>query len=252
MTCYNVISRAAVSRVVSREGVSHDTPKTPDVQSGDRTADQAEASTFTPIPELNGFFVRVAPTGAKAYVAVARAPSGKQVWATIGGHRSLQRDRNCPRGSPRDHQAHQARRDAERETTAAAGFIQEPLPKAWIGRHVDENELRSKPEIERILTKYLFPKWAERPFTEIRRDDASTLMDKIGDRNGRIIGERGARGAVLELPVGTRKKKTSATSARSTAGACGERRKPATASSPTMKSELSGSRRAIAAPTAIS
>ena len=36
-------------------------------------------------PEFNGFYVRVAPTGAKAYVATARAPSGKQVWATIGG-----------------------------------------------------------------------------------------------------------------------------------------------------------------------
>ena len=36
-------------------------------------------------PEFNGFFVRVAPTGAKAYVAAARSPSGKQVWTTIGG-----------------------------------------------------------------------------------------------------------------------------------------------------------------------
>ena len=37
-----------------------------------------------PDPELPGHYVRVRPTGAKVFVAVARAPSGKQVWHTIG------------------------------------------------------------------------------------------------------------------------------------------------------------------------
>ena len=36
-------------------------------------------------PLLRGHYVRVTPTGAKSYVAVARDPGGKQVWATIGG-----------------------------------------------------------------------------------------------------------------------------------------------------------------------
>ena len=36
-------------------------------------------------PELNGHYVRVTPTGTKTYVATARSPYGKQVWATIGG-----------------------------------------------------------------------------------------------------------------------------------------------------------------------
>jgi hypothetical protein len=37
-----------------------------------------------PDPELSGHYVRVQPSGAKAFCAVARNPSGKQIWTTIG------------------------------------------------------------------------------------------------------------------------------------------------------------------------
>src|SRR5215467_11124934 len=37
-----------------------------------------------PDPELPGHYIRVRPTGTKTFVAVSRAPSGKQVWHTIG------------------------------------------------------------------------------------------------------------------------------------------------------------------------
>jgi hypothetical protein len=37
-----------------------------------------------PDSEMVGHYVRVAPSGAKAFVVVARNPSGKQVWSTIG------------------------------------------------------------------------------------------------------------------------------------------------------------------------
>ncbi len=38
-----------------------------------------------PDPELRGHYVRITPKGAKSFVAVARDPDGKQVWATLGG-----------------------------------------------------------------------------------------------------------------------------------------------------------------------
>ena len=37
-----------------------------------------------PDPELRGHYVRVQPSGAKSFVTVARDPTGKQVWTTIG------------------------------------------------------------------------------------------------------------------------------------------------------------------------
>ncbi len=37
-----------------------------------------------PDPELRGHYVRVAPTGQRTFVTVARDPDGKQVWTTIG------------------------------------------------------------------------------------------------------------------------------------------------------------------------
>ena len=37
-----------------------------------------------PDPELRGHYIRVQPSGAKSFVAVASAPKGKQAWVTIG------------------------------------------------------------------------------------------------------------------------------------------------------------------------
>jgi hypothetical protein len=37
-----------------------------------------------PDPELAGHYVRVQPSGAKAFVIVTRDPAGKQVWSTLG------------------------------------------------------------------------------------------------------------------------------------------------------------------------
>jgi hypothetical protein len=37
-----------------------------------------------PDPELGGHYVRVQPSGAKSYLALARTPEGKQVWTTLG------------------------------------------------------------------------------------------------------------------------------------------------------------------------
>jgi hypothetical protein len=37
-----------------------------------------------PDPQCPGHYVRVSPTGFKSFVAVTRAPNGKQKWVTIG------------------------------------------------------------------------------------------------------------------------------------------------------------------------
>ena len=35
-----------------------------------------------PDPELRGHYIRVQPSGAKAFVSVARDPAGRQIWTT--------------------------------------------------------------------------------------------------------------------------------------------------------------------------
>ena len=135
-------------------------------------------------PELNGHYVRVAPTGAKAYVATARAPSGKQIWATIGGI-DLYSQIEIAREQAREIIKRIKRGETAKEKPPQQPDLFKSVSELWIRRHVDENELRSKSEIERILDRYLFPKWAERAFTEIRRDDASALMDTISVDHGR-------------------------------------------------------------------
>src|SRR5690242_14304437 len=45
-----------------------------------------------PDPQCVGHYVRVTPTGNKSFIAVARDPSGKQKWITIGnaGHLDIE------------------------------------------------------------------------------------------------------------------------------------------------------------------
>ena len=57
------------------------------------------------------------------------------------------------------------------------------VAEAWLKRHV-KGRLRSEREIERHLRVYVYPHWADRPFTEIRRVDVNQLLDAIEDERG--------------------------------------------------------------------
>lgn len=133
-------------------------------------------------PELAGHYVRVMPTGAKSYAAVARDPYGKQVWHTVGSADLLDID-----------EARDLAREAMKRIKAGKPAI-EPTPvkpdsyasvaQNWIKRHVKAKKLRSQKEIERILGKYVFPHWGKRNFTDIKRSDIAGLLDLIEDENG--------------------------------------------------------------------
>ena len=55
----------------------------------------------------------------------------------------------------------------------------------FIKRHVSANKLRSQPEIERCINKYILPRWGERSFVELRRGDVTKLLDDIEDQHGK-------------------------------------------------------------------
>jgi integrase len=54
----------------------------------------------------------------------------------------------------------------------------------FLVRHVKASGLRSQAEIERALNKYVYPRWQQRPFREIKRGDVAVLLDQIEDNHG--------------------------------------------------------------------
>jgi integrase len=134
-----------------------------------------------PDPELRGHYIRVQPSGAKSFVAVARNPAGKQVWATIGPTNIL----NIEQARDRARDAIQRIRDGlpAFEERANADTFGEVAQK-YLARHVRANALRSQSEIERCLTKYVLPAWVDREFTAVRRSDVAELLDAVQDHHG--------------------------------------------------------------------
>ena len=135
-----------------------------------------------PDPDLRGHYVRVTPKGAKSFVAVARDPDGKQVWATIGG---------CDVLTIADARE-QAREAIQRIKAGQPAFEAPPvkpdtlkdIAESWMQRHVRAKELRTEPEISRILNKYIYPTLKDRDFETIKRSDVTKLLDMVEDGSG--------------------------------------------------------------------
>lgn len=135
-----------------------------------------------PDPELRGHYVRVAPTGGKTYVTVARDPDGKQTWITIGTSELMSIE-----------EARDKAREAIKRVRAGLPAVEPPPTKPesfkavsenYFKRHVLAQGLRSQNEIQRILTKYVLPVWQDREFVEIKRSHVASLLDAIQDRHG--------------------------------------------------------------------
>ena len=135
-----------------------------------------------PDPELRGHYIRVMPTGAKSYVAVARDPGGRQIWATIGSTDVY----------TIDEAREKAREAIKRVKAGQSAFEPPPVPpdsfkavaENYVERHVKAKELRSQPEIERLLERNIYPIWKDREFASIRRGDVTKLLDMVQDANG--------------------------------------------------------------------
>ena len=135
-----------------------------------------------PDPELRGHYVRVMPQGANVFVAVARDPYGKQVWAKIDTADKLSIEK-----------AREKARDAIQRIKGGLPAVEAPKPKPeafksvaenWLKRHVVAKKLRTRDEIERVLAKYVFPHWGTRDFTSLRRSDIASLLDHVEDHHG--------------------------------------------------------------------
>jgi integrase len=135
-----------------------------------------------PDPELSGHYVRIQRSGTKSFVAVARAPSGRQIWHTIG-RSSLY---SIAEAREKAREAIKAIREG-RDRNGADAF--ETVAEAWFKRHVQAKGLISAPEIRSILDRHLIPAWRGRDFTSIRRGDVAKLLDTIEDANGPVAAD---------------------------------------------------------------
>ncbi len=133
-------------------------------------------------PELRGHHVRVPPEGPISFVAVARDPYGKQIWATLGTTAELTIE-----------QARDRAREAMRRIKQGKPAFEPPKPKPesvesvasnWLQRHVAKSQLRTEKEMRRIIEKYILPFWRDKNFVEIKRSDVAMLLDEIEDENG--------------------------------------------------------------------
>jgi integrase len=135
-----------------------------------------------PDPEMRGHYVRVQPSGAKSFVTVARDPSSKQVWSTIGATDVMDIDA-----------AREKAREVIRRVRAGLTAFEAPPSKPdsfqavaekWIKRHVQAKRLRSEKEVTRLLSAHVYPRWKDRAFLDIRRSDVAALLDEIEDDHG--------------------------------------------------------------------
>jgi hypothetical protein len=101
---------------------------------------------------------------------VARDPSGKQYWATLGTVETLRRELAL--------EAIQ-RIKAGKPTSDSGKPTVRGVAQDWLERHVRKQGLRSRVSLERIIERHIVPRIGDRIFTELKRGDIAKLLDAI-------------------------------------------------------------------------
>jgi integrase len=135
-----------------------------------------------PDPELPGHYIRVRPTGTKTFVAVSRAPSGKQVWHTIGAS-TLYTVKEAREKAREAIKAIKEGKDRSRPQSFEA------VAEQWFKRHVQAKGLISADTFRDYLDRLIIPAWRGREFTSIRRNDVAKLLDEIEDKNSAVVAD---------------------------------------------------------------
>jgi integrase len=129
-------------------------------------------------PEQRGLYLRVPPVaGPVVFAAVARDPYGKQVWTKIGTAADMDIE------TARDRARSIIRRVKDGLPAVEPAPVKpdsyEAVATKYLELYVAKKGLRSAPEVERLLRKFVLPVWGMRDFVSIRRSDISKLLDTI-------------------------------------------------------------------------
>jgi integrase len=144
--------------------------------------------------DIRGYGLRVHPSGRKTYFLKYRTRDGKriQIKLNVGVHGDVTpdgarkiaerwRDEIAGGGDPRARM---------RATVEKNGDSFKSVAKNFIKRHVKKEGLRSQPEIERQLKRYIYPAWECRSVDSIRTEDVAELLDTVEDNNGATQADR--------------------------------------------------------------
>jgi hypothetical protein len=133
-------------------------------------------------PEQRGHYLRVPARTSRApisYAAVARDPSGKQIWETLGTTEGLGIE-----------QARELARVAIRRIKAGEPTVEPAKPtvravaEQWLDRHVRKNGFRTSYEMERIVRRYILPHIGGCDIADLRRKDIAEMLDRVEDSSG--------------------------------------------------------------------
>lgn len=163
-------------------------------------------------PILPGFSLRVTKQGVKTWTLFYRV-DGRQVRQSLGRYPAVKLgEARQKAGAVQDllDAGKDPRLEAERErresAEARASTVRSVATRYFseIGAPGDDDAegeqpkrrgrrgkvLRTAGEVKRILTKFLFPKFGERPISEVSRRELIKLFDDIADHNGPIAANR--------------------------------------------------------------
>jgi len=130
--------------------------------------------------EGRGFYVRVYPTGSKAFYYIYRS-GGKLRLVKIGDYPAM--TLKDARKRHRDMiEMRERGLDPSVEVRAEVEGTFGSLAKEYLKRHASKNKESYRKGNEQILNKDVLPYWQDRPVNQIRRADVITLLNRIIDR----------------------------------------------------------------------
>jgi integrase len=138
-------------------------------------------------PEMAKHGVRVRPGGPSAYYIITRDPQRKQRWIKVGSTDAMTIAEAREKAKPMIKRVEAGLPPVEPppiQPDTVADVVEN-----FLKRHVRKNNLRSADEAERILRVYVLPRWAARPFAELRRSDIAALLDAIEDKHGSWVAD---------------------------------------------------------------
>jgi integrase len=131
-------------------------------------------------PECRGHYIRVHPSGKKAFYAVTRGPDGKQRWVENGDASVVKIAAARVKAREILSRVHAGLPAVEPKGDTVAAVVAN-----WLKRHVEANGLRTEREIRQLLERDVLSAWGARPFVSIHRSDIASLLDTVEDGHGK-------------------------------------------------------------------